>query len=799
MKNIMQWSVFLIISIGLIAGSVDVSADDDVFGIRIEQRALDVLLLASARMLEVREATDAEQVFSIKAKLVVADVFQSDEFAELFPTMMFQMRMEFFKAYPDMVRVNLTSNLGELQFLVTGSEALAILPEDGVFARVNIPQLLPEALIFPEDDGGLFTLLNLIGGIPYGSLFGVTDDGDGSDDTTDVEYVEELGPDDLRAIIAYRGKDVTAGGIVHVVTIASVVNNQYIKVLVLEDTLDLYQISIEDERGTEAFLVLDEVNIGPVLPAETFTLDTSGLTEVDEDEFLTLVLLSMAAATTVDTPIAADLYASSHKVAQTGMITIHTDGFDMQDMEYELICEVEYMATGGSWAPLTVIEYAGLAPLGHWNAIFAPDETTELGTYSFRVRYTNSLGNTSEWLEAMDIVTVMPAPPRVAQTIPVMGERDVPISTDISVIFSKPMNKATVERGFTLNSRSGRVVSGSFTWEENTLIFSPSVELSYESTYLVRVDGESLDTDGIGLDGNFDSVSDGIPYDDYVWSFTTTAAVPTLTFAPMKQTIYKEDKLDVKIMAKHVTDMYKFSFKVVFDPAILEVETVDRDFFKLWKPRPKLVENADLWSEPVIDNRAGAVTIACDATRDDGVSGTGYIATISFRAVGLGTKSIGFSEVSMSDYNGQSIDVELDIVQVQVIEFHLRDTNHDGVVDILDFVDMASEESDESQAAPSANRPALRQNFPNPFNPETWIPYQLDRPSFVNIRIYRSTGEIIRTLDLGYRDPGFYVDRTKAAHWDGTDDTGQIVSSGIYFYTIQAGEFAATRKMIVAR
>jgi len=797
-KNFTQWWLFLIISVGLITASANVSADDS-YGISIEQRALDILTLTSARMSEMLEATDIEQVVSVKAKLMVADVFQSGDFADFFPTMMFQVQMELFKAYPGMVRANLTSSLGDLQFVVTGNEAMAILPDMGVFARVSVPQFLPATLMFPNDNNGLFTLLNLLGGIPYGSIFNIAGEGGDGSETPDVGFVDELDPSERYAVIRYRGKDVTEGGVVHVISIISMVSNQYIKVMILEDTLELYQISIEDQRGTETFVVLDEVNMDPVLPDETFVLDTSGLVEVGEEEFRAMMLMKLLESIAVEEPIAADLYASSHEVAQTGMIYIHSDGFDIQEMEHELICEIEYMPPGGSWTSLKVTEYAGLPPLGHWNAVFVPDETSELGKYSFRTRYTDIAGNASEWLEASDIVTVMPAPPRVVRTSPIIGERDVSVSTDVSIAFSKPMNRATVEQGFVMNSISGRVVSGSFRWEENTLIFSPSADLEYETTYLARVNGESLDTEGLGLDGNFDARSDGIPYDDYVWSFRTSTAVPTLTFEPIKQTIYKGDKFDVKVMAKYVTDMHKFSFKVLFDPAILEVEAVERSSFKSWKPRSKSVQEADLWIEPMIDNAAGSVKLECNSTRSGGVSGVGYIAAISFRAIGVGEKSIGFGEALVEDYSGQSIDAELDIVQIPVMDFHPKDVNHDGVVDILDFVESAPEESAVSLAASAIDRPMLKQNFPNPFNPETWIPYQLAQSSPVIIRIYRTTGELIRTLDLGHREPGFYFDKAKAAYWDGTDDTGQRVSSGVYFYNIQTGGYTATKKMLLCK
>ncbi len=93
----------------------------------------------------------------------------------------------------------------------------------------------------------------------------------------------------------------------------------------------------------------------------------------------------------------------------------------------------------------------------------------------------------------------------------------------------------------------------------------------------------------------------------------------------------------------------------------------------------------------------------------------------------------------------------------------------------------------------------LLQNYPNPFNPETWIPYHLSDASPVMVRIYSASGQLIRTLDLGYRDAGVYASRSKAAYWDGRNEAGEEVASAVYFYSITAGDFSATRKMIVKK
>ena len=96
-------------------------------------------------------------------------------------------------------------------------------------------------------------------------------------------------------------------------------------------------------------------------------------------------------------------------------------------------------------------------------------------------------------------------------------------------------------------------------------------------------------------------------------------------------------------------------------------------------------------------------------------------------------------------------------------------------------------------------RTTLLQNFPNPFNPETWLPYQLARDTHVTIIIYNARGQAVRILNLGNQKAGEYVIRSKAAKWDGRDDLGEEVASGAYFYTLKVGEFSATRKMLIVQ
>ena len=94
---------------------------------------------------------------------------------------------------------------------------------------------------------------------------------------------------------------------------------------------------------------------------------------------------------------------------------------------------------------------------------------------------------------------------------------------------------------------------------------------------------------------------------------------------------------------------------------------------------------------------------------------------------------------------------------------------------------------------------ALLVNYPNPFNPETWIPYHLAEPADVAVRIYAADGALVRTLALGHQVAGIYESRTCAAYWDGKNEVGEPVASGLYFYTLTAGDFTATRKMLIRK
>ena len=168
------------------------------------------------------------------------------------------------------------------------------------------------------------------------------------------------------------------------------------------------------------------------------------------------------------------------------------------------------------------------------------------------------------------------------------------------------------------------------------------------------------------------------------------------------------------------------------------------------------------------------------------------------------------------------------------------DINADGVVDILDLVQIANDIGEGSAAAPAIHSPTaeriqswlaqvkaaddgspafrraisvletllravlpettiLLPNYPNPFNPETWIPYQLANASDVQITIYDTKGTVVRTLALGHQAAGYYTDRNRAAYWDGRNGLGENVASGVYFYQLLTDDMSLTRKMVILK
>ena len=202
---------------------------------------------------------------------------------------------------------------------------------------------------------------------------------------------------------------------------------------------------------------------------------------------------------------------------------------------------------------------------------------------------------------------------------------------------------------------------------------------------------------------------------------------------------------------------------------------------------------------------------------------------------------------SSYDLNG---DEKVNVLDLMLVAQNLgqanpqADANHDGTVDVFDLIAVA-QHADSTPQAPSGlayhgaalhsttiqnwidmahaaddgslafqlgianlkrllaamlpDKTALLANYPNPFNPETWIPYYLAHAADVTLTIYDIKGVVVRQLSLGYQQAGYYTERAKAAYWDGRNNLGESVGSGVYFYQLEAGNFSATRKMLILK
>ena len=245
--------------------------------------------------------------------------------------------------------------------------------------------------------------------------------------------------------------------------------------------------------------------------------------------------------------------------------------------------------------------------------------------------------------------------------------------------------------------------------------------------------------------------------------------------------------------------------------------------------------------EPVVEGNLVKLNAASLAGE---TNGDGTLATLTFEVIAVKASTVTLSDVLFSNRAGEGSIPQIKNAQITEPARLKGDVNGDGLVNIQDLVLVAGALGN-SAAAPSLHpqflemltaadvklwlsharqanltdaisqkgilflerllvalipeETALLPNYPNPFNPETWIPYQLADASEVTLIIYAATGEVVRTLALGHQPAGVYQARSRAAYWDGRNTFGEPVASGIYFYVLTAGDFSATRKMLIRK
>ena len=217
-----------------------------------------------------------------------------------------------------------------------------------------------------------------------------------------------------------------------------------------------------------------------------------------------------------------------------------------------------------------------------------------------------------------------------------------------------------------------------------------------------------------------------------------------------KLTASSGERLHVPLVVDDATGLFAGGISLKYDSKVLKAVDV--------LPTSKL--NGSYWRANF--DKQGEVRFAFASVQP--TAGGGNLFTIEFEV--------------LSDTDGRVSPLTLEDVQLSE---SLKVTKINGSVTIL------------------PKNMSLLQNYPNPFNPETWIPFKLAQDAPVSISIYNAKGQLIRNLDFGQKAGGMYLSKESAAYWNGRNDLGEEVTSGVYFYTLQAGNFTATRRMLIIK
>ena len=230
------------------------------------------------------------------------------------------------------------------------------------------------------------------------------------------------------------------------------------------------------------------------------------------------------------------------------------------------------------------------------------------------------------------------------------------------------------------------------------------------------------------------------------------------------------DTFTVHLKTENIDDLAGWQTDIVFNPAVLTALSVSEgDFLKQ--------DGGDtFFAKGTINNTAGKITGVRTVQLSKGdMDRQGTLLSVRFTATANGESRLTVDNFQAGSRRGEKI-------QATPLEFTIIVGGNTPAAPVL--------RPDET---------ALLQNYPNPFNPETWIPYQLAEAAEVTVHIYAASGVLVRTLALGHQAAGIYQNRSRAAYWDGRNEVGESVASGVYFYTVFIGDFAATRKMLIRK
>ena len=230
------------------------------------------------------------------------------------------------------------------------------------------------------------------------------------------------------------------------------------------------------------------------------------------------------------------------------------------------------------------------------------------------------------------------------------------------------------------------------------------------------------------------------------------------------------DTFTVHLKTENIDDLAGWQTDIVFNPVVLTALSVSEgDFLKQ--------DGGDtFFAKGTINNTAGKITGVRTVQLSKGdMDRQGTLLSVRFTATANGESRLTVNNFQAGSRRGEKI-------QATPLAFTILVEGNTPAAPVL--------RPDET---------ALLQNYPNPFNPETWIPYQLAEAAEVTVHIYAASGVLVRTLALGHQAAGIYQNRSRAAYWDGRNEVGESVASGVYFYTVFIGDFAATRKMLIRK
>ncbi|MCZ6680979.1 MAG: dockerin type I domain-containing protein [Candidatus Poribacteria bacterium] len=261
--------------------------------------------------------------------------------------------------------------------------------------------------------------------------------------------------------------------------------------------------------------------------------------------------------------------------------------------------------------------------------------------------------------------------------------------------------------------------------------------------------------------------------------YETELAAPTTWFAAetvhlaFQPRMLLEGFVFVEIIAQSESEMHGFQFDVHFDPNHFEAITVEEGQLLGGDGSPTY------WHPPAIENETGDIrNIASSRLKREGVLGKGMLAGITFK-------------IKATDFGGRS---PAHLSPASIGLSNVRLVNASGgrlTAAILTSIDW------ETLIPPEKSK--LLPNYPNPFNPETWIPYALSQDSDVQIRIYDLRGHLVRTFALGHQAAGWYRSRESAVYWNGRNTVGEPVASGIYVYHLVTPHFQQIRRMVILK